>query len=166
MTYLLAAPEMMAAAATDLGSIRSTISAARAAAPAPTSAVLAAGADEVSAGVARIFGAYAQDYQTISAQAAAFHEQFVQHLNAGALSYGDAEAANANLLDQVNAPFEAVLGRPLIGNGADGTPGITSSAPTESLASELRRKPIDSPRGSSPQPTGSRHPRSALCLER
>ena len=91
MNYVLAAPEMMAAAATNLGNIGSTISAANAAAAAPTSAVLAAGADQVSVGVATMFGAYTQAYQAISAQAAAFHEQFVEHLNAGAVAYGNAD---------------------------------------------------------------------------
>ncbi|MGO9507020.1 MAG: PE family protein, partial [Mycobacterium sp.] len=44
----------MAAAATDLTSIGSTISEANAAALAPTTGVLAAGADEVSAAVAAV----------------------------------------------------------------------------------------------------------------
>src|SRR5271170_2128827 len=110
MNGVIAAPEMMAAAAADLGSIGSTISAANAAVAGPTTQVLASGADEVSVAVATLFGAHAQAYQAISAQAAAFHEQLVQRLNAGAVSYGNAEAANANplqgLLNQVNAPVE------------------------------------------------------------
>ena len=44
----------------------------------PTSSVSAAGADSVSAAIAQLFGAHAQAYQAISAQAAQFHEQFVQ----------------------------------------------------------------------------------------
>lgn len=36
--------------------------------------------------------------------------------------YAAAEAANANpFLDAINAPFQTILGRPLIGGGADGT---------------------------------------------
>lgn len=87
MSYRIAAPEMVAAAATDLASVGSSISAANAAAAAPTMSVLAAGADEVSAVVAALFDAHAQAYQSLSAQAALFHEQFVQALNAGAGSY-------------------------------------------------------------------------------
>lgn len=49
MQFVIAAPEFVAAAATDLANIGSTISAANVAAAAPTSGVLAAGADEVSA---------------------------------------------------------------------------------------------------------------------
>lgn len=53
MSYVLATPEMVAAAANNLAQIGSTLSAANAAALAPTTGVLAAGADEVSAAVAR-----------------------------------------------------------------------------------------------------------------
>lgn len=54
MSYVLATPEMVAAAANNLAQIGSTLSAANAAALAPTTGVLAAGADEVigSGGVA------------------------------------------------------------------------------------------------------------------
>ena len=83
--YVITAPEMMATAASDLSKIGLTIGSANASAAALTSAVLAPGADEVSAGVATMFGEYAQAYHAINAQAAAFHAQFVQHLNAGAL---------------------------------------------------------------------------------
>ncbi len=50
MSFVIAVPELMAEAATSLASIGSTIGAANAAAAAPTTALLAAGADEVSAG--------------------------------------------------------------------------------------------------------------------
>jgi hypothetical protein len=69
MSVLIAVPEMVAAA-TDLARVGSTLSAANAAAVAPTSSVIAAGADEVSASIAALFGAHAQAYQTLSAQAA------------------------------------------------------------------------------------------------
>lgn len=60
MEFVSAAPEFVSAAAADLANIGSTISAANAAALAPTSGVLAAGADEVSAMIAWLFGAHAQ----------------------------------------------------------------------------------------------------------
>ncbi|AIH90393.1 hypothetical protein IU19_20515, partial [Mycobacterium tuberculosis] len=47
MSFVSVAPEIVVAAATDLAGIGSAISAANAAAAAPTTAVLAAGADEV-----------------------------------------------------------------------------------------------------------------------
>ncbi|CKL97176.1 Conserved protein of uncharacterised function%2C PE-PGRS family protein [Mycobacterium tuberculosis] len=70
---MIAAPEAIAAAATDLASIGSTIGAANAAAAANTTAVLAAGADQVSVAIAAAFGAHGQAYQALSAQAATFH---------------------------------------------------------------------------------------------
>ncbi len=53
----------------------------------PTSGVLAPGADEVSASIAALFDAHSQVYQALSAQAAAFHSQFVQLMNGGAAQY-------------------------------------------------------------------------------
>ncbi|REQ17293.1 PE family protein, partial [Mycobacterium tuberculosis] len=71
MSFVSVAPEIVVAAATDLAGIGSAISAANAAAAAPTTAVLAAGADEVSAAIAALFSGHAQAYQALSAQAAA-----------------------------------------------------------------------------------------------
>ncbi|ORV74455.1 PE-PGRS family protein, partial [Mycobacterium gastri] len=110
---MIAAPEAIAAAATDLAGIGSAIGAANAAAAANTEVVLVAGADEVSAAIAVLFGAHGQAYQALSAQAAAFHAQFVQALTAGAGSYASAEAASAAsitspLLNAINAPFLAL----------------------------------------------------------
>jgi hypothetical protein len=102
MSYLIAAPEMMAAAATDVAAVGSALSAAHMAA-APTVAVVPAAADEVSAGIAHLFSRYAQGYQALAGQAAAFHEQFVQHLTASAGSYAATEAVNASLLQPLNA---------------------------------------------------------------
>ncbi|WP_139805354.1 PE family protein, partial [Mycobacterium intermedium] len=93
----------------------------------PTTQVLAAGADEVSAAVAALFSGHAQAYQAVSSQAAAFHAHFVQMLQAGAGAYATAEAANASpmqqLLNAINAPTQTLLGRPLIGDGANGVDG-------------------------------------------
>jgi hypothetical protein len=94
MSYLVAAPEFLASAATDLSNIGSTLSAAKSAAAAPTTGVLAAAEDEVSAAIAAMFSAHGQGFQALSAQAAAFHDRFVQTLTAGAGSYVGAEAAN------------------------------------------------------------------------
>jgi len=86
---------------------------------APTTEVLAAAADEVSAAVASLFGAHAEAYQALSAQAAAFHDHFVQLMSAGSGQYAAAEAANASplqtavqqLLGVINAPTQSLLGR-------------------------------------------------------
>jgi hypothetical protein len=50
--------------------------------------------DEVSAAIRDLFGTYGNHYQQLSAEAAAFHNQFVQALTAGAEAYADAETHN------------------------------------------------------------------------
>src|ERR1700731_5511524 len=131
MSFVIATPEFIASGAPDLATIGSTVGAANAAAAARTTELVAAGADEVSTSVAALFGAHAQAFQTLSAEAAAFHQQFVRLINAGVASYAASEAANASplqtleqdLLGAINAPTQTLVGRPLIGNGADGGPG-------------------------------------------
>ncbi|WP_139822212.1 PE family protein, partial [Mycobacterium lacus] len=124
---LTAAPDIMASAATGLANIGSAINAANFTAATPTTNLLAAAEDEVSAAVAALFASHAQAYQALSIQAEAFHQQFVRALHVGAASYANAEAANASplqeLLNVVNAPSIALTGRPLFGNGANGAPG-------------------------------------------
>ncbi len=127
MSFVIAAPETLVRAASDLANIGSTLGAANAAALGPTTELLAAGADEVSAAIASLFAAHGQAYQAVSAQMSAFHAQFVQTFTAGAGAYASAEAAAAapleGLLNIVNTPTQLLLGRPLIGNGANGAPG-------------------------------------------
>jgi hypothetical protein len=65
------------------GDIGSAIGAANAAAAVPTTGFLAAAADEVSVQIAAVFGAHAQGYQALGAQAAAFHDAFGPHLGRG-----------------------------------------------------------------------------------
>jgi hypothetical protein len=56
---------------------------ATAAAAAHTTGVMAACTNEVSAGIAAMFGSYGQAFQTLSARSAAFHEHFVYLMSAG-----------------------------------------------------------------------------------
>uniref|UniRef100_UPI0009DC3881 PE family protein n=1 Tax=Mycobacterium sp. UM_CSW TaxID=1370119 RepID=UPI0009DC3881 len=131
MSFVVAAPEVLTSAATDLEIIGSALTEAHTAAAGATTGVLAAGADEVSGAIAALFSDHGQAFQALSAQAASFHRQFVQTLTGGAGAYALAEAANASplqtleddVLGVINAPTELLLGRPLIGNGADGAPG-------------------------------------------
>jgi hypothetical protein len=102
MAYVIAAPEMIAAAATDVATIGSMLSAAHTAA-APTLAVMPAAADEVSASVAHLFSQHAQDYQGLAERAAAYQEQFVHHLAASAGAYAATEAADAAVLQPLTA---------------------------------------------------------------
>ncbi|WP_235627010.1 PE family protein, partial [Mycobacterium tuberculosis] len=107
MEYLIAAQDVLVAAAADLEGIGSALAAANRAAEAPTTGLLAAGADEVSAAIASLFSGNAQAYQALSAQAAAFHQQFVRALSSAAGSYAAAEAPTTGLLaagaDEVSA---------------------------------------------------------------
>jgi hypothetical protein len=131
MSYLIAAPEMLAAAAADVAGIGSSLSAAHVAAGLSTTAVIAAAEDEVSAAIAALLSDFGQGYQALSARAAAFHAEFVQALSEAERAYAAAEAGAASRLAAMgqgalaaaNASTEAAVGRPLVGNGADGAPG-------------------------------------------
>ncbi len=131
MSYVIAAPELLAGAATDLAGLGSTLQIANRAAAATITGVPAAGADDVSAALAAVFSGHALDYQALSAQMAGVHQRFVQALTASGSSYAAAEAANTNplqgveehLLGVLNSPTQALLGRPLIRDGAAGAPG-------------------------------------------
>jgi hypothetical protein len=103
MSLVIAAPELMTDTAMDLANIGSALNLAHMAAATPTVAVVPAAADEVSVNIAHLFSLQAQEYQALAGQAAAFHDQFVQHLTSSAASYAGAEAANATLLQLLPA---------------------------------------------------------------
>ncbi|MDD4868268.1 MAG: PE domain-containing protein, partial [Mycobacterium sp.] len=105
MSYLVAGPDLMSAAAAELERIGAALAEATAAAAAPTTAVASAGADEVSKAVAAAFSSCGQAHQAISAQAAALHGQFVQTLTAAANAYTGAEATAAASLQSADSPF-------------------------------------------------------------
>ncbi|WP_236729391.1 PE family protein, partial [Mycobacterium tuberculosis] len=94
MSLVIVTPETVAAAASDVARIGSSIGVANSAAAGSTTSVLAAGADEVSAAIATLFGSHAREYQAISTQVAAFHDRFAQTLSAAVGSYVSAEATN------------------------------------------------------------------------
>jgi PE family len=95
MSFVTTPPEMLAAAAGELQAIGSAVNTQDVAAAAPTTGVVPAAADEVSALTAAQFAAHAQLYQAMSAQAAAIHEMFVNTLGTSAGSCAATEAANA-----------------------------------------------------------------------
>ena len=94
-------PDVLGSAASDLADIGSALTRAHTAASIPTTSVVAAAQDEVSAAIASLFSSHGKAFQALSAHAAAFHSQIVQALNAGAGAYASAEAANA-------APFQTL----------------------------------------------------------
>lgn len=83
----------------NLTGLESAIRTANNAAASSTTLVASAAADEISAAIAALFSSHAQNYQTIGAQAVAFHQQSVETLSAGAGSYVSAEAASASPLE-------------------------------------------------------------------
>jgi PE family len=95
MSFVTTQPEALTAAAGNLQGIGSAVSSQNAAAAAPTTGVVPAAADEVSALTAAQFVAHAQMYQAVNAQAAAIHEIFVNTLGTSAGSYAATEVTNA-----------------------------------------------------------------------
>lgn len=94
-SYLAAAPDLIAAAATDAASVGSALTEAHTAAAAQTVTLVPAAADEVSAATAKLFSGYAQKFHAVGAQASAFHDQFVQRVKGSAGAYAGIEAGNA-----------------------------------------------------------------------
>jgi hypothetical protein len=95
MSFVTTHPEALTAASATLQAIGSGLSAQNAAAAAPTTGVIPAAADVVSALTAAQFAAHAQMYQAVSAQATAIHEMFVHTLSISSGSYAVTECANA-----------------------------------------------------------------------
>jgi hypothetical protein len=95
MSFVTTQPEVLATSANTLQNIGSAVSTGSAAAAVPTTSVIPAAADEVSALTAVQFAAHGQLYQAVSAQAAAIHDMFVEVMNLSSGSYAATEAANA-----------------------------------------------------------------------
>jgi hypothetical protein len=95
MSFVTTQPEALAYAAGKLQTLGSAMAAESAAAAAPTTGVVPAATDEVSALQAAIFGAYGSLYQSVNAQATTIHELFVHTLAASAGSYAATESANS-----------------------------------------------------------------------
>lgn len=118
MSFLLVEPGVLETAAADLAQIGSAVSSGNLAAVIPTTGLAAAGADEVSAAIAAVFGGHAQEYQALAARAAEYYEQFVRTLSTAAGSFAATEATIATsmrgALDAVNAPVgQALTGSPV-----------------------------------------------------
>ena len=116
MSFVVAIPELVQGAAQDLAGLQTSLAEAAEAIAGPTTGVLPAAADEVSAAISTMFGNFGQQFQFISAQAQAFHAQFVSLMNSGIGAYIGTEFANAE---------QAVSG--LI-NGGGATAGATAAA--------------------------------------
>jgi hypothetical protein len=135
-SYVNAVPEAFAAVSGDLTGIEEAIKGASAEAAPSTRGIVAAAGDEVSAAITSFFGSYAEDFQTLTAQATLFHSQFVHALSAAGAGYAAAEASNVSLLVKglqqqffdkgFFSPFTYLTGKPLFGKAAVG-PVVTGT---------------------------------------
>ena len=127
MSYVIAMPEFLSAAATDLASIGSAISTGSAVAAGPTTGLLATAGDEVSAAITALFSDHAREYQAISAQIEQFHQRFVAASTNATQMYAATEDASASPLADLS-PVQLLSGGGAAGSadaigGAGGTGG-------------------------------------------
>lgn len=125
MTSLTTQPQLLATAAADTAQIGYDISAAKAAVAGPTTGLVAAAEDEVSALTRTLFTAYAEEYQAVLGQATAFHDEFARLLATAGDAYAGAEAQAAGSLGTLTAPVRSLLAQ-LIGPVA-ANPGVALS---------------------------------------
>lgn len=118
MSFVLAAPDALATVASNVAAMGSTIKGVTTAAAAHTSSLAAAAADEVSTQIAALFSAHGLEFQQLSAQAAAFHEHFVQTLTASANAYTAAETSATQTLSSSAAGASTALGSAAISPAA------------------------------------------------
>lgn len=132
MSFVIATPDVLTAAATDLAAIDSALDAAGTAVADRTTSILAAGADEVSTAISAMFSDFGQGYQEVGRQATLFYDRFVRTLNLAGNAYTVAEAANAYSVQQLlrslpapaaSTPVQGLLD--ILGNSALSVSGIT-----------------------------------------
>jgi PE-PPE domain/PE family len=100
MSYVVTEPQMLATAGANLAEIGSALGEAAAAAAGSTTSIAVAADDEVSAVIAKLFSTYGQQFQGISNEVAALHEQFTLALASAAGRYANAEQDSAATLVQ------------------------------------------------------------------
>jgi hypothetical protein len=140
----------------DLTGIGEAIEEAAAAAAPSTTAIAAAAGDEVSAAISGVFGTYGEAFQTLTARATQFHDQFARALGAAGATYAAAEISNVSLLVQgvqqqffdqgFFSPFIYLTGKPLFGKAAVGPAVAGTTGP--GLAGRLIRGFFDGTNGS------------------
>jgi hypothetical protein len=126
MAFVNTQPAAIAAAATQLEGIGNSFAAESAGAATSTTDVVPAASDEVSILQAGVFSTYGQLYQSVSAQAQAIQQQFVQLLNQSSGSYQETEAAN-----QAGAAANSLSNAT---SGASSAASTAATNPIESLA--------------------------------
>ena len=102
-------PGELASAAKDIGNIGTMLEEANAFAALPTSSILPAAADEVSAVITSLFNNHSTSYQELAAQGTAFHQQFTQLLGGAGTAYTGTEQAALQALRDVISELESPL---------------------------------------------------------
>lgn len=120
MAYLTTQPAELTAAAAILEGVNTVMASQSMAVATPTTGVIPAAADQVSALQAAQFSAYGTLYQQISAQAQVIHQQIASTLAGSAGSYDVAEAANTQSTGLIGT-----LTGMLTGNSTTGLLGST-----------------------------------------
>ncbi|MGB6207140.1 PPE family protein, SVP subgroup [Mycobacterium sp.] len=129
MSFVTAQSPALSAAASHLQILGSAMADQNAAAATPTTGVIPAAADEVSALQAMQFSAYGTWYQQVSAQAAAVHQMLVNTLGSSAGAYGETESANqaATGSTSLSGLLSALTGGSSAATGPAQTGGLSSS---------------------------------------
>src|SRR5271163_4174977 len=120
MSFVTTAPAAISAAATQLEGMGTSFATESSAAASSTTAISPAAADEVSILQSGVFSTYGQLYQTVSAQAQAIHQQFVNTLQQSSGTYQETEGANqagaaANSLSNATSSGTSAAAQPAQG---------------------------------------------------
>ena len=128
MSFVTTAPAAITAAATQLEGVGTSFATESSAAAAPTTAIAPAAADEVSILQAGVFSTYGQLYQSVSAQAQAIHQQFVNLLQSSSGSYQETEGANqaGTAASALSNTASSAAAQPAQGTITDGITSLTS----------------------------------------
>ncbi len=102
-------PEELASAAQNVANIGTRLEEAHALAALPTSSILPAGADEISAAITPLFNNHSASFQALAAQGQAFHQQFTQLLGGAGAAYTGTEQAALQALRDVISELESPL---------------------------------------------------------
>ena len=127
MSFVTTAPAAITAAATQLEGVGTSFATESSAAAGSTTAISPAAADEVSILQSGAFSTYGQLYQTVSAQAQAIHQQFVNLLQSSSGSYQETEGAN-----QVGAAASSLANT---GSSAAALPAQSTTPITDGITS-------------------------------
>ena len=128
MSQVTTAPAALAAAATQLEGVGTSFATESSAAAGSTTAISPAAADEVSILQSSAFSTYGQLYQSVSAQAQAIHQQFVNLLQQSSGSYQQTEGANqaATAASALSNTASSAAAQPAQGTITDGITSLTS----------------------------------------